>query len=75
MIRPDEAMVSYSCGGGGYGPPHERAIERVAHDVSEGWISRRRAEEVYLVAINELGVDEERTAELRRKRSADAALG
>ena len=57
VIRPDEAMVSYSCGGGGYGPPHERSVERVAHDVSEGWVSRERAEAVYAVAIGPRGID------------------
>lgn len=68
LIRPNEAMVSYSCGGGGYDPPHERSVERVAHDVSEGWVSRERAETVYAVAIGEDGVDFKRTAELRRDR-------
>jgi N-methylhydantoinase B len=66
VIKPDEAMVSYSCGGGGYGPPQERAVERVAHDVSEGWVSRERAEAIYAVAIGLNGIDEARTAELRR---------
>jgi N-methylhydantoinase B len=68
LIRPSEAMVSYSCGGGGYGPPHERSVERVAHDVSEGWVSRERAEKVYAVAFGEHGIDLERTAKLRRER-------
>jgi N-methylhydantoinase B len=75
VIRPDEAMVSYSCGGGGYGPPHERAIERVAHDVSEGWVSRERAEAVYGVAFGDNGVDLERTAALRQKLHATALRG
>ncbi|HZP20215.1 MAG TPA: hydantoinase B/oxoprolinase family protein [Bauldia sp.] len=68
LIRPDEAMVSYSCGGGGYGPPHERAVERVLHDVREGWVSRERAERVYGVALGSDGaVDAKRTAELRKQ--------
>jgi N-methylhydantoinase B len=46
-ITPDEAMVSISCGGGGYGPPGERDPERVRHDVREGWVSRERAAAVY----------------------------
>jgi N-methylhydantoinase B len=70
VIRPDEAMVSYSCGGGGYGPPHERSVERVVRDVSEGWVTRERAEAVYAVAIGANGIDEARTAELRRRRAA-----
>jgi N-methylhydantoinase B len=44
LIRPDERMVSISCGGGGYGAPAERDPAHVAHDVREGWISRQRAE-------------------------------
>ena len=67
---PDEAMVSYSCGGGGYGPPYERAVERVLHDVREGWVSRERAETVYAVVIGPDGIDAARTAEVRRKRVA-----
>ena len=35
-VQPGEAMVSISCGGGGYGPPEERAPWRVAEDVREG---------------------------------------
>ena len=72
VIKPNEAMVSYSCGGGGYGPPHERAVERVVHDVSEGWVTPARAEEVYAVAIGADGLDAARTAELRRRRAAAA---
>ena len=68
VIRPDEAMVSFSCGGGGYGPPHERAVEHVAHDVAEGWVSPARAEEVYGVVVGPDGaVDAARTAALRRR--------
>jgi len=67
LIAADQAMVSYSCGGGGYSPPFEREVERVAHDVSEGWVSRQRAESVYGVSIREDGsVDNDRTTALRR---------
>src|SRR5262249_51372358 len=70
LISEGEAMVSFSCGGGGYGPPKERAIERVMHDVHEGWVSRERAERVYGVAISANGeVDAARTAALRRSRT------
>ena len=68
VIKPDQAMVSYSCGGGGYGPPHERTVERVVHDVSEGWVTRERAEAVYGVVVAPDGtLDAAGTAELRRK--------
>ncbi len=72
-IAPDEAMVSISCGGGGYGHPHERDPERVAHDVREGWVNRERAEKVYGVALTAIGtVDADATAKLRGARRGAA---
>jgi N-methylhydantoinase B/oxoprolinase/acetone carboxylase alpha subunit len=69
VIRPDEAMVSFSCGGGGYGPPEEREVARVLHDVTEGWVSPERAEAVYAVAVrDDHSLDEVRTAKLRAGR-------
>lgn len=66
VIRPGEAMVSISCGGGGYGPPLERDPDRVAKDVSEGWISASRAKAVYGVALSADGeIDAEKTQALR----------
>jgi N-methylhydantoinase B len=62
IIGAGEMMVSVSCGGGGYGLPTERSPERVAHDVAEGWIDRRRAKNVYGVVIDAAGnVDAEAT--------------
>jgi N-methylhydantoinase B len=73
VVRPDESMVSYSCGGGGYGPPCERAVERVLRDVSEGWVTRERAESVYGVVFAPDGAfDAARTVE-RRRETAGAA--
>jgi N-methylhydantoinase B/oxoprolinase/acetone carboxylase alpha subunit len=46
-LNPGETIVSVSAAGGGYGPPRERAAERVRHDVAEGWISAARARDVY----------------------------
>ena len=66
ILRPGEALVTVTCGGGGYGPPLDRDPARVVHDVREGWISEARAESVYGVALAGGEVDEERTAELRR---------
>ncbi len=61
-----ERIVSYSCGGGGYGPPTERAPEMVRHDVAEGYVSPQRAREVYGVAIDAAGnIDSAATAALR----------
>jgi N-methylhydantoinase B len=52
-IVDGERLVSLTGGGGGYGSPLERDPAAVAHDVSEGWISRARAETVYGVALCE----------------------
>jgi len=66
QIAADETMVSISCGGGGYGHPHERSSERVLHDVKEGWISRKRAASVYGVAVTpEMEIDHQETQRLR----------
>jgi N-methylhydantoinase B/oxoprolinase/acetone carboxylase alpha subunit len=45
-VAEGESLVSLTAGGGGYGTPLERAPERVAHDVVEGWISPERARKV-----------------------------
>jgi N-methylhydantoinase B len=65
-LDPGETIISISCGGGGYGSPDQRDIERVAKDVREGWISRERARQVYRVEIRDDGsVDDARTRSLR----------
>jgi N-methylhydantoinase B len=66
LVGPDEAMVSISGGGGGYGNPRERNPARVLHDVTEGWISQARAAEIYgVVLTDDLRVDLDRTANAR----------
>jgi N-methylhydantoinase B len=68
-------------GGGGYGNPSEREVQRVLSDVIEGYITPDQAEKHYGVAVNYLGapddlvklpeqwvIDEKKTAELRRGR-------
>jgi N-methylhydantoinase B len=71
VIGPGEMMVSISCGGGGYGPPLQRAPERVAHDVAEGWIDRQRAADIYGVILDDAGkIDEAATEAARHNRAA-----
>jgi N-methylhydantoinase B len=74
-LRPGTALLSRCCGGGGYGDPLEREPARVAKDVSEQIISRRRAFEKYGVALDdESAVDspatERQRATLRSSREA-----
>ena len=66
--QPGETVASYSAGGG-YGAPKSRPVEKVKYDVDEGWISRKRAREVYGVALTAAGeVDVETTRRLRRRK-------
>ncbi len=59
-------VISYrTCGGGGYGPPHDRDPARVLRDVVERKVSLARAREHYRVAIVDGRVDEAETARLR----------
>jgi N-methylhydantoinase B len=65
-LRAGERIQSWTSGGGGYGDPFRRDLEAVALDVREGWVSPRRAADVYGVAVAADGaIDEERTRELR----------
>jgi N-methylhydantoinase B len=53
--------------------PYERDVERVAHDVREGWISVERAFETYGVSLDVRGqVDPGRTASRRAWLRAEA---
>jgi N-methylhydantoinase B len=66
IIRRDQTLVSYSNGGGGFGEPSQRDPERIARDVREGWVSARRAVEVYGAVFDENGnVDVVATARKR----------
>jgi N-methylhydantoinase B len=64
-LLPGDVMSYRTCGGGGYGPPHERDPERVLRDVIEGKVSAERAREHYGVAIVDGRVDEDETRRLR----------
>jgi len=71
VLEPGTWVVSLTAGGGGFGPPLERDPERVRTDVIEGWISLRRAAEVYGVVLDEerrvkSSATEARRAELLR---------
>jgi N-methylhydantoinase B len=66
-ILDGEGVRSFSSGGGGYGPPTERAPGAVAKDVREGWVSAERARTIYRVALDHAGdMDMAATAALRR---------
>jgi len=65
-LNNGEMIVSYSCGGGGYGSPIERDPNSVAKDVSEGFITVARAKKTYGVLLDQTGgVSVEETTKLR----------
>lgn len=68
LLKPGEWIVSLTAGGGGFGSPPERAPELVRKDVVEGWISERRAAEIYGVVLDEeRRVRTEETATCRKE--------
>jgi N-methylhydantoinase B len=73
-IGPDQVIVSISCGGGGYGRPETRDVERVLHDIAEAWISESRARDVYGVVLENGEVDLSATNELRAELAAVAGV-
>jgi len=46
-IEENDVLHLYTCGGGGYGPPKERADDAVRKDVRNGLVSAAQAREVY----------------------------
>ncbi|MEA2360099.1 MAG: N-methylhydantoinase [Solirubrobacteraceae bacterium] len=72
-LEAGEWVLGTDCGGGGFGDPLEREVERVLHDVLERWVSIEQARDVYGVAFTgaaddeTLAVDVEATAARRRE--------
>ena len=52
MLKPGDAFMIRSGGGGGYGAPLSRSIEEVAEDVRQGYVSIKAAAEHYGVVID-----------------------
>ncbi|HEX8715298.1 MAG TPA: hydantoinase B/oxoprolinase family protein [Solirubrobacteraceae bacterium] len=68
VLAPGETVLATSAAGAGYGPPWERELARVLHDVADGWVSVEQAAEVYGVIVRDgeadLAATEARRAEL-----------
>jgi N-methylhydantoinase B len=68
-LSPGEAWVGVSTGGGGYGDPLDRSVDRVREDVRDGLYSRDLAAEIYGVVLSDEAdpmIDEKETATRRR---------
>jgi N-methylhydantoinase B len=55
-LKDGESVLSYSCGGGGYGDPRTRDPEQVRKDVQEGYLSVERARQVFAVEVDSRGL-------------------
>ena len=51
QLQANDAYVLRSGGGGGFGSPLQRPLEKVRHDLDEGYITRQRAEGCYGVVF------------------------
>lgn len=73
-LKPGDAYMIRSGGGGGFGPPESRDPALVARDVREGYVSRAVALDVYRVVLTASGeVDEAATRRLRARSDLAAA--
>jgi len=69
-LHKGDEMEIYSSGGGGFGDPFVRSVEKVQQDVRDGLVSVARAREDYGVVIDPVNweIDREATARLRNNR-------
>ena len=51
-MRPVDKLIARGGGGGGFGPPIERPVEKVAHDVRQGYVTVAGARRYYGVVID-----------------------
>lgn len=56
-IPPGTTVRCYTAGGGGYGPPWKRDIQRILDDLSDGYITRDAAESAYGLRFRDGGFE------------------
>ncbi|HXQ53067.1 MAG TPA: hydantoinase B/oxoprolinase family protein [Stellaceae bacterium] len=77
QLKPGDEYRIRSGGGGGYGPPWERPVEKVREDVRQGYVSAAQAAATYGVAIDpasfeiDLAATDRLRAELRNAERGD----
>jgi N-methylhydantoinase B len=72
-LERGDAYKMLSGGGGGFGNPLDRELDKVAEDVREGYVSAEVAREVYKVVLDARGhVDHDGTSALRQAPPASA---
>jgi N-methylhydantoinase B len=70
-LQQGDVLVCQSAGGGGYGDPLDREVERVLRDVLKGYLSEERALSHYGVVIRDGLVDEVTTKRERRRAKSE----
>ena len=75
-LQEGDAIALRSGGGGGFGSPLERPVERVRHDVRQGYVTPEAAARDYGVVcdLETLTVDEEATEKLRAAKVTLASI-
>tara|TARA_Y100001968_G_scaffold275206_1_gene268810 strand:- start:427 stop:1143 length:717 start_codon:yes stop_codon:yes gene_type:complete len=53
FMKKGESFQNYSAGGGGWGNPYAREIERIIDDIKNGYISRESAEKDYGLIVKD----------------------
>ena len=61
QLQAGDAYILRSGGGGGYGSPLKRDLQKIMHDVQEGYVSQENAEKFYGIVFSKDGIDIEAT--------------
>ncbi len=67
VLQPGDAYIKQSGGGGGFGSPLDRDPGKVAWDVSEGYVSRKSAEDHYGLVFRGQTLEIDETATQARR--------
>src|SRR5690606_4485917 len=73
LLKPGDAYILRSGGGGGYGSPLDRELAAIDADLAEGYISAQRAAAVYGVVVAPDGRSLDMAASLGRRAALRAA--
>ena len=72
-VKPGETVTNLNPGGGGYGNPFERPVEKIVSDVRNGLVSVGGARDDYGVVISDAKTLTVDMAETNKQRSAALA--
>jgi N-methylhydantoinase B len=76
-LKSGDAFALRSGGGGGFGSPLDRPVAEIAHDLTQGYVSREAAERDYGVVVDRAtqSIDAAGTKKVREARAVLAAAG